>query len=311
MRHQYSAGMQNSLSAAELEQLVKLGKRSFRADLETRRAIQRQGVTIVPANFYSEIPTVDEFDASFEFKEKAPYLTLFDDTATKENLSVLGRYADEFDPPAEGDREAPSEYFWNNPAFSFSDAMAYYCILRHVRPKRVLEIGSGFSTLVAKAAIAKNGVGEITCIEPFPMAWFAELEGIDLIRKPVQQIGADWFNEYLGNGDVLFIDSTHTVKAGSDCLHLYLRVLPGLRHDLTVHAHDIYLPFPMPKKDFERNIYWTEQYLLAAYLMDNPRAKIIYGSRYNHVFNPDALAALMHGRWKPGGASIWFTLAAR
>jgi hypothetical protein len=125
--------MSDPLSPAELEQLVRLGKRSLRADLETRRAIQRQGVTIVPANFYSEVPTVDEFDAYFEFKEKAPYLALFDDILTKEYLSVLGRYADEFDPPAEGNREAPSGYFWGNPAFSFSDAMAYYCVLRHVK----------------------------------------------------------------------------------------------------------------------------------------------------------------------------------
>ena len=304
-----------TLTSEELRTLVRLGHKALGADQETRRHLQSFKINVVPANFYSDIPTVSEFENSFEFKfPDGPYNTesIFDPKALSDFLAVLDGYADEFMPPAEGSREKPSGYFWGNPAFSYSDAMAYYCMLRHVKPKHVLEVGSGFSTLAALAAIEKNGFGNLSCIEPYPMPWLEALAPKVMLHKaPVQNFEADFFNEQLSNGDVLFIDSTHTVKAGSDCLHLYLRILPQLCADLTVHAHDIYLPFPMPRSDFERHIYWTEQYLLLAYLLDNPRAKVLYGSRYHARFSTAALDRFMRGRWRSGGASFWFSLRSK
>jgi hypothetical protein len=304
-----------TLSPDELETLIRLGRKALRGDQETRRRLQSFKINVVPANFYSGIPSVDEFENSFEFQDpNGPYNTsaIFDPKALSKFLAVLDAYAEEFEPPAEGCREDPASFFWGNPAFSYSDAMAYYCVLRHVKPAHVLEVGSGFSTLVALAAINKNEFGKVSCIEPYPMPWLEKLGSkVTLHKAPVQSFGADFFNAQLVQGDVLFIDSTHTVKAGSDCLHLYLRILPQLRADLTVHAHDIYLPFPMPRSDFERHIYWTEQYLLLAYLLDNPRAKVLYGSRYHARFNARALEAFMRGRWLSGGASFWFKLNAR
>jgi hypothetical protein len=304
-----------NLTPEEMRTLVQLGRKALRADNETRRQLQSLKINVVPANFYSAIPTVDEFEKSFEFNfPGGPYNSsrIFDPDAMREFLAVLDPYADEFDPPTEGDRESPTGYFWGNPAFSYSDAMAYYSMLRHVKPKHVLEVGSGFSTLVALAALSKNGSGSISCIEPFPMPWLEKFTPKVMLHKNRAQVfEADFFNEQLEDGDVFFIDSTHTVKAGSDCLHLYLRILPKLRADLMVHAHDIYLPFPMPRSDFERHIYWTEQYLLYAYLLDNPRVKVLYGSRYHARFEKIALEAFMRGRWPAGGASFWFSLRGR
>jgi len=161
-----------TLTSEELRTLVRLGHKALGADQETRRQLQSFKINVVPANFYSDIPTVSEFENSFEFKfPDGPYNTasIFDPKALRDFLAVLDGYADEFMPPAEGSREKPSGYFWGNPAFSYSDAMAYYCMLRHVKPKHVLEVGSGFSTLVALAAIEKNGFGNLLCIEPYPM----------------------------------------------------------------------------------------------------------------------------------------------
>jgi hypothetical protein len=193
--------------------------------------------------------------------------------------------------------------------------MAYYCIIRHLKPMRVIEVGSGFSTLVALEALERNGVGALTCIEPFPLPWLERLLdrrcGTSLIKRRVQDISPEFFNRNLVCGDVLFIDSTHTVKAGSDCLHLYLRVLPQIEHHIMVHAHDIHLPFPLPQRDFDRHVYWTEQYLLYAYLLDNPKVRVVFGSVYTNRFLRDGLTKLMSAKRPAGGGSIWFRLDGR
>ena len=296
----------------EFQTLIRLARRAVRADWETRRSIQTHGINIVPANYYSDLPTIAELESSFEFADpQGPYRSpgVFDTGRLASFLKTLDQYAEEFDPPQDGDPQDPTGFFWRNPAFSYSDAVAYYCVLRHLKPAHVLEVGSGFSTFVAIQAIERNGSGRISCIEPFPRPWRRQLEQRATIHQQrVQEFDADFFNSQLTDSDVLFIDSTHTVKAGSDCLHIYLRILPELTSKVTVHAHDIYLPFPQPRRHAEQQIYWTEQYLLYAYLLQNPIAKVVYGSRYHHAHNRAGLEKLMRGRYPSGGGSFWFTL---
>ena len=220
------------LTRDEFTTLVNLSRRAIRADTDTRRALHQQRVNIIPATFYSEVPRVEDIESSFEFRvPDGPYNApeVFNPGVMAEFLAAIDHYADEFDPPTQGDRDAPNGYFWDNPAFSYSDAMAYYCVLRHLRPAQVMEIGSGFSSLIALQALERNGTGQLCCVEPNPMPWLVGLgDRIELIRVPVQSIDPLIFNARLHDGDVLFIDSTHTVKAGSDCLHIYLRVVPAL-----------------------------------------------------------------------------------
>lgn len=296
----------------EFVTLARLARRAMRGSEKTRRALQELRINIVPATFYSGIPTLAELDASFEFEcANGPYNSpkVFDRPTMDKFLAEIGAYADEFDPPVEGDLKNPTEYFWQNPAFSYSDAMAYYCVLRHLKPERVLEVGSGFSTLIALRALKKNGRGKLSCIEPFPKPWLAALDGqLSLLARPVQSFDIEFFNANLGAGDVFFIDSTHTVKAGSDCLHLYLRVLPEIASDVTVHVHDIRLPFALERAQaVDRHEYWTEQYLLYAYLLENPRTTVLFGSRYHYNFNKPLLDKFMRGRWRSGGGSFWFS----
>ena len=298
------------LTRDEFTTLVNLSRRAIRADTDTRRALHQQRVNIIPATFYSEVPRVEDIESSFEFRvPDGPYNApeVFNPGVMAEFLAAIDHYADEFDPPTQGDRDAPNGYFWDNPAFSYSDAMAYYCVLRHLRPAQVMEIGSGFSSLIALQALERNGTGQLCCVEPNPMPWLVGLgDRIELIRVPVQSIDPLIFNARLHDGDVLFIDSTHTVKAGSDCLHIYLRVVPALTANLTIHAHDIYLPFPLPRGHFDRHAYWTEQYLLYAYLLHNPNAQVVYGSVYNQRHHRAELERLMRGRHQSGGASLWW-----
>ncbi len=280
---------------------------------EVRAQLQKNQVAVVPANFYSNIPTFEEISESFEYTDRAapPYLNsgIFDAAAMREELVSLAAYSADFNPAKDGDAENPSAFFWGNDQFPFIDGMAYHAILRKLQPRNVVEIGSGFSSLVAIEALRLNGAGALTCIEPFPRKFLEEraaLGQLNLVRKKAQEF--EDLNELLQDGDVLFIDSTHTVKIGSDCLHLYLRLLPKIKRRIWVHVHDIFLPFGMPA-DWARDlhIYWTEQYLLLAFLLDNPKAKVKFGAKYHeHVDRQLLEQTFMHGISPSNGGSLWF-----
>lgn len=292
-------------------EFVSQAQQAIWAPRELRRQLQDQGVNILPANFYATAPTLAEIAESFEFAApEPPYLNpeIFRPDVLQQWLADLVPLAEPFAPPLEGDKDGTT-YFWKNDQFSYSDAASAYAMLRKVKPARVLEIGSGYSTLVARDALAANGRGEITCVEPYPRPFLKEI-GVDLREIKAQQLQDP--NALLSDGDVLFVDSTHTVKTGSDCLHIYLRLLPSIRRRIYVHVHDIFLPFGMPRawqEDF--HIHWTEQYLLLAWLLDNPRATVIYGSAYHERYSVDTLEALMHGRYGCGGSSLWIEYDGR
>lgn len=283
---------------------------------ERRERLQSDGLNVLPVSFYSNVPSIEEIESSFEYAEgEPPYLDtrVFDAERMRATLKSLIPHASGFTPDLQGDEASCANgFFWENSQFSASDAMAYFAFLRMLGPGRVVEIGSGFSTLVAAEALKANGRGQITCIEPYPRPFLAAMDGIDLRKVRAQDLTARELDDLLEDGDVLFIDSTHTVKTGSDCLHIYLRLLPYLTKRVYVHIHDIALPFGMPKEwQLDMHIYWTEQYVVMAMLQDNPRAKVLFGSNYHLHFNPDLLGELMYGRYRAGGGSLWLEYAPR
>jgi hypothetical protein len=280
---------------------------------DARRIFNEAGVHLTRATFYSSIPSLDEIERSFEYTgDGRPYLDteVFDAEAMRGFLAELQPFADEFEAPQTGDLKNPDGFFWKNPAFSFSDALSYWSILRMTEPEVVLEVGSGFSTLVARAALERNGSGRLVCVEPYPKPWLAKT-GAEVIDRPVQDLPLDFFEDLLPSGSVFFIDSTHTVKSGSDCLHLYLRILPKLRRQMYLHAHDIFLPAGYPKDWLTaQDIHWTEQYLLLALLEGNPDFRVLFGSNYHRLENPELLDRFMGGKAPGGGGSLWFERVA-
>jgi hypothetical protein len=275
-----------------------------------RRRIQEYGANVTPINFYSNTPSFKEIDSSFEYiGPQPPYLSdsLFDSALLIQTLNELMEYSFEFNPVVEGDEKVCDSYFWRNGQFGYSDATSYYCFVRKLKPRTIVEIGSGFSTLIAIEAVKKNETGQVICVEPFPRPFLERSSDIRLVRKTAQEIDSDYLNETLQDGDILFIDSTHTVKTGSDCLHIYLRLLPNIKRNIYVHVHDVFLPFGMPKEWLMANqIFWTEQYLLLALLLDNPKARVLFGSAYHSFFNKELLERLMNNRYPSGGGSFWF-----
>ena len=292
---------------AELEALGRVLKRLVYCPSSIRRFLQQKhGVTITRADFYSEVPTIADLEQSFAAPSLLNLNSIFpDNSVMTAELKRLTTVSGEFDPPIKSSR--PGEYAWEGGPFSVSDAMAYYTMIRTRKPRTIVEIGSGWSTLIAHMACERNGLGRIVCIEPYPSEFLQSMQGIELVRRRAQDVETGFFNNLLNDGDILFIDSTHTVKHDSDCLHIYLRVLPAIEANITVHVHDVYLPESLPLRYMrDSQLFWNEQYLLFAYLCSNPRTRPIYGSRYHWIHNRAMLTEFMHGRYQPGGASFWF-----
>ncbi|MFK7802961.1 MAG: class I SAM-dependent methyltransferase [Anaerolineae bacterium] len=295
----------------EIEEIMPILQRLIWASPETRKKVQQMGVNLLPVDYYSNTPSIEEIEESFEYTAgEPPYLNLhiFNSQRFKQTLDRLIVYSNEFNPPIVGDPINCENYFWQNEMFSHSDAMAYYCFIRYLKPANILEIGSGFSTLVALEAVGKNKSGNVHCIEPYPREFLKKNAAVDLHSIKVQDVKAEFINDTLKDGDILFIDSTHTVKSGSDCLHIYLRLLPEVRRNIHVHAHDIHLPFGL-RQDWLLNHqrFWTEQYLLLAFLIDNPKASLLYGSMYNGTWLPKRMKTFMGNKYPYGGGSVWFS----
>ncbi len=277
----------------------------------TKAVLQQKGINVLPCDFYSNTPSVADIQTSFEYETatSAPYLSarVFQPQTMLRFVDEIGVYAAEFNPARDEAAETGTSFYWTNSQFSRSDALVYYCVLRYYKPKIIVEVGGGFSTLIAQMALKKNGCGRLICIDPYPNPCIEHLPDVELIATKVQTIPLSSFHNWLtSENDFLFIDSTHTVKTGSDCLHLYLRILPFLRHRTLIHAHDIFLPFGLPKEWLlDKQIFWTEQYLLLAMLLGNPCLRLLYGSAYLYHFHNDVLQHMMQGRYSTEGGSVW------
>jgi hypothetical protein len=189
-----------------------------------------------------------------------------------------------------------SRLYLVNGTYMAVDAHMYYALIRHLRPKRIIEVGAGFSTLFAYEALKRGNSFDHTqlhVVEPYPEAIIKEgLESIAKVRREFVQDVQPAFFDQLEAGDILFIDSTHVVKEGNDVLYLYLEVLPRLKPGVYVHVHDINLPEPYPSCYLDYGWFWNEQYLLQAYLINNSRVKILWPGNYLMCVEPKRMLKL-------------------
>jgi hypothetical protein len=202
-------------------------------------------------------------------------------------------------------------FFTCNSQFSWLDARALFVFLNELKPGKVIEVGSGYSSLLMADVNRRflNSSCEISCIEPYPRDFLVSgVEGISrLIQEKVQNTSIELFST-LQAGDVLFIDSSHVCKTGSDVNFLYFEVLPILRPGVLVHIHDVFLPFDYPKEwVLEENRSWNEQYLLRALLMYSEKFQIRFGCNFAfHRFRKEVVNALnLQNGQGFGGGSLW------
>jgi predicted O-methyltransferase YrrM len=179
----------------------------------------------------------------------------------------------------------------NNKFFNSSDAEIYYQMIRYFKPKQIIEIGSGYSSLIALEAVKKNKeidnvFTKIKCIEPYENEWLENFE-LEIIREKVEQLDKKLFLS-LKQNDFIFIDSSHIIKPSGDILKIYLEILPILSKGVIIHIHDIFTPKDYPEKwMINENKFWNEQYLVEILLRNNTEIEVFLMLNYlkNNFYN--------------------------
>ncbi|MEV7008355.1 class I SAM-dependent methyltransferase [Streptosporangium sp. NPDC051022] len=259
-----------------------------------------------PGHFYSPLTAAADVKRALDWKrtpgkDRVPGV----DLREAEQTALAADLAEELGAPFEGPRYTPS-----NSMFCAADAAVYRSMLRHHRPRRVMEIGSGFSTAVALDTLDSSV--EVTCVEPYPDRLLGlmrpgDSDRLTLLRVPVQDVPLETYAK-LESGDILFIDSTHVAKAGSDVIWLFLQVLPRLAPGVVVHVHDVFWPFDYPDDWLREGRDWNEDYFLHAFLVGNSGYEILLFSSWLWHEHPELVPASLTTD-APG--SIWLRRTGR
>jgi len=295
--------------------LKKLIRNSLKNLPYLRQAVFLRGA--ITGHFYSPIPSIEEvrereaelFDTSrqdlgaIDLNEKEQILLLQD---------ISKYYADQ---PFPAERKPSLRYYWPNMQFGFSDAFFLHAMMRRVKPRKIIEVGSGYSScamLDTNDAFLDQSVS-FTFIEPdtarlrsllFP----SDLQKLKIIERRVQQVSPEDLAA-LEDGDILFIDSSHVSKVGSDVHHIVFKVLPLLKRGVYVHFHEVIYPFEYIAKWVYDGKAWNESYLLHAFLQYNSAFKIELWPNFLARFHPELFATMP--LCLPGpGLSIWLRKVA-
>jgi len=286
--------------------------RAYRA---LRSGAERAGLQVVPKTFYSPIPDLRELPDDIWERRSELRGIRFD---LDEQLAWIEQHVAaamrEFSPPAQSTGRA-GEYSLDNDSYGRVGADLLHGIVRGLKPRRIVELGSGQSTLIMAAAAERNAAEgvqtRLRTYDPFAGPAVTQLAGVATVeRLRAQDVPLDVFAE-LESGDVLFVDTTHTVKLGSDVNHIVLDVLPALAPGVLVHVHDIFLPFEYPRKwAQESGLYWAEQYLLQAYLSGNAGYEVLVATYALCRERAEAMARLAP-TWQPGATASAFWIRRR
>lgn len=287
---------------------------------EVYNAFQENGVHLVRNSYYgllldtrylpnshwpnNDSPKVQPYWGAYSHLNSVSYGQLLSDVLS---------YREFFNAVSCDDRQ--KGFYWDNPMLPPLDAVIYYGLIRALKPSRIIEIGSGYSTMLAVDA-AKHTATKISCIEPFPGPHLlAQQEHLEhLYQFKAQDTPLNKFEE-LEDGDILFFDGTHACKLGSDVNHLLFNILPALKKGVLVHLHDIFLPYEYPKNWIEDiNIQWNEQYLVLAFLMSSNMFEVLLPNyligreqqeEISTIFSPWNLEKITQNMGGINGTGFW------
>ena len=225
-------------------------------------------------------------------------------------LELLARYYKDI--PFQENRTENLRYHFSNHSYAYADGVFLHCMLRHLKPKRVVEVGSGYSSCVTLDTdeLFLDRLTDITFIEPYPQLLHslireADKERVVIVPQPLQRVDRTVF-EKLDAGDVLFIDSTHVSKVDSDVNRLFFEILPVLNRGVyCIHLHDIFYPFEYPKESFRAGRAWNELYLLRAFLQFNSVYSIVLMNTFLEHFHEEYFRVHMPLCLVNRGGSIW------
>jgi hypothetical protein len=268
---------------------------------------------VPPGHFYSPIPALDDIrgkeDLLFGNMERSIRGIDMHEAEQLVLLDNLKPFYKEL--PFGATKTSALRYFFDNPAYSYSDAIFLYSMIRHAQPARIIEIGCGYSSclMLDTNDLFFNRSIEMTFIDPNPEVLLSLLQSDDeervcIIPTRIQDIEVEMF-ESLQSGDILFIDSTHVSKVFSDVNRLFFEILPCLARGVFIHLHDIFYPFEYPKEWIYEGRAWTEAYLLRAFLQYNNCFRVILMNTFLEHYHREFFEESMPLCLKNPGGSIW------
>lgn len=262
-------------------------------------------------HFYSPVPSYKEIrsrgEESFANSRRDILGINLNTTAQLWFLEKFQAYYSEL--PFQDEKIGGLRYYYKNGFFSYGDAIILYSFIRHLKPKKIIEVGSGFSSAVLLDTndLFFDGSIECTFIEPYPrrlLSLINKIEAGKLIRQKVQDVNVELFRQ-LNPNDILLIDSSHVSKFGSDVNFLFFEVLPQLNPGVYIHFHDIFYPFEYPKSWFLEGRCWNEAYLLRAFLQYNDSFEIVFWNNYVFNFHYEEMIGSLPLCANNAGGSIW------
>jgi predicted O-methyltransferase YrrM len=265
-----------------------------------------------PGHYYSPIPDVKELtkEATSLFDNAKPEAIEFKEEKQLELFHKFIPYYKEF--PFTNTTSEKYRYSVPESFFTYTDAVILYSMIRSFEPKKIVEIGSGYSSalMLDINQYYFNQKQQLTFIDPDfrrlkKLMKSGDEDSCSLVEKKVQESNPDYFLA-LDENDLLFIDSSHVSKTGSDLNYLIFKILPLLKKGVIIHFHDVYYPFEYPSElVLEKKLAWNEAYLLRAFLMYNPMFEIVYFNNYIYEKHIDLLKEKMPEFMKDEGASLY------
>jgi predicted O-methyltransferase YrrM len=299
-----SINKQNKL-IAEQERLLDIIKTQEKYVNDLRHELSLVKLWIQPGHFYSPITN----DTSFKHNDAIDGIYGID--MKKETQNKLAQKLSNHlkNHPYTDNITSSSRYYFNNDQFGYFDALYLYSMLLECKPKRIIEVGSGFSSAIMLDVNNShfNNNMKLTFIEPYPKRLNSLLrknEKATIIEKPVQNVSMDVFKT-LRAGDMLFIDSSHVSKSGSDVNWLFFEVLPVIAKGVIIHIHDVFYPFEYPDEWIRQGRSWTEDHLLRALLTDSDKYSIKLWPNYLHRFESKIISKYFDREINLNTGSIW------
>lgn len=276
-------------------------------------ALKQNSLFVPPGHFYSPIPSIQDIKQNEDriFREMPREIPGID-LKEKEQLKLLHLFKPLYDEiPFYSEKSDDLRYYFNNPSYAYSDAIFLYCMIRHIKPKQIIEVGSGHSSCVSldtNELYFDNKI-KTTFIEPYPEFLLSLIKQEDnsrsnIISTNLQDVSLDKFSA-LKENDILFIDSTHVAKVDSDVNYIFSEILPVLSEGVYIHFHDIFFPFEYPKEWILENRAWNEAYMLKAFLEYNSSFEIVLFNTFLSHFHMDYFKDNMPLCLKNTGGSIW------
>lgn len=280
---------------------------------ELERELAAQMTWVPPGHFYSPIPSPDAVRTreAVIFAQPPDGLDAID-LATEAQLRLLDEFREFYaELPFPDEPDPAFRYYFRNEMYSYGDAVFLYCFLRHLAPRALIEVGSGFSSALILDTNERSlgGSVDLTFIEPYPAILQTLLRPGDagtatVIQQPVQSVPLETFRA-LGPNDVLFIDSTHITKTDSDVNYLFFEVLPSLQRGVYVHIHDVFYPFEYPREWILEGRAWNEAYFLRAFLEYNDAFRVVFFTHQIQVTHRGALQEHFPRSLENTAGSIW------